>query len=200
MADEAAELEEGEGGGKGNLVKIIGLVVGILLLVALTIGGTLFLSGFFEADEEATAEAAVAALEAIASEEAAAAGPAPAALAGPDRVTIDSPEMTRYEQTYFEIESEMTSNLSNSRKVMQVKVYIMTHYDERVLAHMEKHDFPIRSALQMIMANKTEQDLARPTFREELAEEFKIEINSLLENLTDFGGVEKVGFTAFVVQ
>ena len=58
MADEAVELEEGEGGGKGNLVKIIGLVVGILLLVALTIGGTLFLSGFFEADEEATAEAA----------------------------------------------------------------------------------------------------------------------------------------------
>jgi flagellar FliL protein len=197
MADEAAELEEGEGGGRGNLIKIIGLVVGILLLVALTIGGTLFLSGFFEADEEATAEAAVAALEAIASEEAAAAA---AALAGPDRVTMDSPELTRYEQTYFEIESEMTSNLSNSRKVMQVKVYIMTHYDERVLAHMEKHDFPIRSALMRIMANKTEQDLARPTFREELAEEFKIEINSLLEALTDFGGVEKVGFTAFVVQ
>ena len=103
MADEV--VEEEEGGGKGGLIKIILLVVGILLLVAITIGGTLFLSGFFEADEEATAEAAVAALEAIASEEAAAAA---AALAGPDRVKIDSPELTRYEQTYFEIESEMT--------------------------------------------------------------------------------------------
>jgi flagellar FliL protein len=167
------------------------------LLVALTIGGTLFLSGFFEADEEAAAEAAVAALEAIASEEAAAAA---AALAGPDRVKIDSPELTRYEQTYFEIESEMTSNLNNSSKVMQVKVYIMTHYDERVIAHMEKHDMPVRSALMRIMASKTEADLARPTFRKELAEEFRLEINSILERLEDFGGVESVGFTAFVVQ
>ena len=125
---------------------------------------------------------------------------AAAALAGPDRVKIDSPELTRYEQTYFEIESEMTSNLANSRKVMQVKVYIMTHYDERVIAHMEKHDFPIRNALMRIMALKTESDLARPTFRKELAEEFRLEINSILEGLEDFGGVEKVGFTAFVVQ
>jgi flagellar FliL protein len=195
MADEV--VEEEEGGGKGGLIKIILLVVGILLLVALTIGGTLFLSGFFEADEEAAAEAAVAALEAIASEESAAAA---AALAGPDRVKIDSPELTRYEQTYFEIESEMTSNLNNSRKVMQVKVYIMTHYDERVIAHMEKHDMPVRSALMRIMASKTEADLARPTFRKELAEEFRLEVNSILERLEDFGGVESVGFTAFVVQ
>ena len=195
MADEV--VEEEEGGGKGGLIKTIALVVGILLLVSLTIGGTLFLSGFCEADEEAAAEAAVAALEAIASEEAAAAA---AALAGPDRVKIDSPELTRYEQTYFEIESEMTSNLNNSRKVMQVKVYIMTHYDERVIAHMEKHDMPVRSALMRIMAAKTEADLARPTFRKELAEEFRLEINSILERLEDFGGVESVGFTAFVVQ
>ena len=94
----------------------------------------------------------------------------------------------------------MTSNLNNSRKVMQVKVYIMTHYDERVIAHMEKHDMPVRSALMRIMASKTEADLARPTFRKELAEEFRLEVNSILERLEDFGGVESVGFTAFVVQ
>ena len=51
-----------------------------------------------------------------------------------------------------------------------------------------------------IMAAKTEADLARPTFRKELAEEFRLEINSILERLEDFGGVESVGFTAFVVQ
>ncbi|MDE0840999.1 MAG: flagellar basal body-associated FliL family protein [Porticoccaceae bacterium] len=195
MADEV--VEEEAGGGKGGLIKTIALVVGILLLVAITIGGTLFLSGFFEADEEAAAEAAVAALEAIASEEAAAAA---AALAGPDRVVLDSPENKRYEQTYFEVAQTMTSNLNNSRKVMQVKVFIMTHYDERVIAHMEKHDFPVRSALARIMSQKTESDLARPTFRQELAEEFRLEINSILERLEDFGGIESVGFTEFVVQ
>ena len=159
-------------------------------VIALTIGGTLFLSGSFEADQEAAAEAAVAALEAIASEEAAAEA---AALAGPDRV-----ELTRDKQTYFEIESEITSNLNNSRKVMQVKVYMML-YDERVIAHMEKHDIKIREALLSIMSYKTESDLARPTFRKELAEEFRLEINSILERLEDFGGIESVGFSAFVV-
>ena len=148
--------------------------------------------GLFETDKEMTAEAAVAALEAIASEE--------AAVAALDGEQTDSSELTRYEQTYFEIESEIASVLSNSRKVMQVKVYIMTRYDERVIAHMEKHDMPVRSALMRIMARKTETDLARPTFRKELAEEFRLEINSVLERLEDFGGVESVGFTAFVVQ
>ena len=180
---------------------IASLILQIIFVVFLLTGATVLLSDFSQAratklDEERIAEAAVAALEAIATEEEAAAA---AALAGTDRATMDSSELTRYEQTYYEIESEITSNLKNSRKVMRVRVYIMTYYDERVLAHLEKHDFPIRSALQMIMANKTEQDLSRPTFRGELAEEFKIEINSLLENLTDFGGIEKVGFTAFKV-
>ena len=110
-------------------------------------------------------------------------------------------KLTRYEQTFFEVEELlMTTNLNNSRKVMQVTVYIMTAHDERVIAHMEKHHFPVRVALLRIMAAKTEADLARPTFREELAEEFRLEINSVLERLEDFGGVESVGFTAFVVQ
>ena len=173
------------------------LVPLIAIIVVFNAFGLLFSSSTFKTDAEMAPNAAVAALEAIASEEAAAAA---AALAGPDRVKIDSPELNRYEQTYFEIESEITSNLNNSRKVVQVKVYIMTLYDERVIAHMEKHDIKIREALKSIMSYKTESDLARPTFRKELAEEFRLEINSILKRLEDFGGIESVGFVAFVVQ
>ena len=42
------QIEEEEGGGKGGLVKIILIVLGVLLLVAITIVGTLFAVGFFD--------------------------------------------------------------------------------------------------------------------------------------------------------
>ena len=46
-------MEEEEGGGKGGLVKIILIVLGVLLLVAITIVGTLFAVGFFDAEKTA---------------------------------------------------------------------------------------------------------------------------------------------------
>ena len=46
--DVETDVEEEEGGGKGGLVKIILIVLGVLLLVAITIVGTLFAVGFFD--------------------------------------------------------------------------------------------------------------------------------------------------------
>ena len=47
MADEQIEEEGGEGK-KGGLIKIVPLVVGVVLVVLLTIGLTLFFTGFFD--------------------------------------------------------------------------------------------------------------------------------------------------------
>ena len=55
MADEQIEEEEG-GGKKGGLVKIIMLVVGVVLVVLLTIGLTLYFTGFFDPGAEEVAE------------------------------------------------------------------------------------------------------------------------------------------------
>ena len=194
MSDEQLDEEEKA---KSPILKIILIVVGILLLIGLTIGGTLFASGFFDADKETNAEEAIAALEAEAAAQAAA---AEAAAAGPEKVKQDSPELTRFEQSYFQMPKALVANIANSRKVMQATVAIMTHYDSRVVENVEKHDFPLRFAMLAAMRKVTEAEVADKDFQTQLAETLKIEMNAVLESLEDFGGIEAVYFTEFVVQ
>ena len=66
MADEQIEEEEG-GGKKGGLVKIIMLVVGVVFAL-LTIGLTLYFTGFFDPGAEEAAEEQISALETEAAE------------------------------------------------------------------------------------------------------------------------------------
>jgi flagellar FliL protein len=190
MSDEQLEDEEKA---KSPVLKIILIVVGILLLIGITVGGTLFASGFFDAGKDVNAEEAIAALEAEAAVQAAAA-------AGPDKVKQDSPELTRFEQSYFQLPKPLVANVANSRKVMQGTVAIMTHYDERVVANVEKHDFPLRFAMLAVMRRVTESEISGPDFQTNLAASLKMEMNAVLESLEDFGGIEAVYFTEFVVQ
>jgi flagellar FliL protein len=119
---------------------------------------------------------------------------------GPEKETLETPELTRFENTYMEIERPLVANIVNSRKVMQIKVAIMTHYDERVVANMEKHAPAIRSETLDVIRKVDEQILNQPEFRRNLAEQIKLAMNSVLEKYEDFGGVEEVLFTEFVVQ
>lgn len=181
---------EDEGNKKSPILKIILIVLGLILVVGITVAATLFASGFFDADKEEDAEAALAELEAQAAE----------AVAAPEKVQLDSPELSKFQQSYYELEKELTSNVANSRKVMQASVAIMTHYDNRVVANVEKHVFALRNVMLMVMSQQTEADLADPEFRIKLAEEFKFVMNAELEALEDFGGIEQVYLTEFVVQ
>jgi flagellar FliL protein len=194
MSEEQLEDQEKA---KSPLIKIILIVVGIILLLGITIGATLFASGFFDADNNVDAEQAIAELEAEAAAQAAA---AEAAAAGPDKVKQDSPELTRFEQSYFQLPKPLVANVANSRKVMQATVAIMTHYDDRVVNNVEKHDFPLRFAMLAAMRKVTEADIADAEFQTILAASLKIEMNAVLESLEDFGGIEAVYFTEFVVQ
>ena len=193
MSEEILEEEKA----KSPILKIILIVVGILLLIGLTIGGTLFASGFFDANKNANAEDAIAALEAEAEAQAA---EAEAAAAGPEKVKQDSPELTRFEQSYFQLPKPLVANIANSRKVMQATVAIMTHYDSRVVENVEKHDFPLRFAMLAEMRKVTEAEISDGDFQDNLAAALKIEMNAVLEALEDFGGIEAVYFTEFVVQ
>jgi flagellar FliL protein len=191
------EILEDEEKAKSPLLKIILIVFGVLFIVAITIGATLFASGFFDADKNDDAEAAVAALEAAAAAEAEAAAEA---AAGPSKVQLDSPELSKFQQSYYQLEKELTTNIANSRKVMQASVAIMTHYDERVVENVEKHAFPLRNVMLIVMSQQTEADIADPDFRLNLADELKLVMNAKLEELEDFGGIEDVYLTEFVVQ
>lgn len=195
MADE--ELEAGEGGKKSSILAYILIGVGVIVALAITIVATMYFVGYFDPDSAERIEETVQQLEMDAEE---ARARAEELAKGPSKETLDSPELTRFENTYMEIERPLVANIVNSRKVMQVKVAIMTHYDDRVVANMEKHEFAIRSEMLDVMRKIDETRISEPNFRSDLAEQLKIAVNSVLERYEDFGGVEEVMFTEFVVQ
>ena len=195
MADE--ELEAGEGGKKSPILAYILIGVGVIVALAITVVATMYFVGYFDPDSAERIEATVQQLEMDAEQ---ARARAEELAKGPSKETLDSPELTRFENTYMEIERPLVANIVNSRKVMQIKVAIMTHYDDRVVANMEKHEFAIRSEMLDVMRKIDETRISEPNFRSDLAEQLKIAVNSVLERYEDFGGVEEVMFTEFVVQ
>ena len=195
MADE--EVDTGEENKKSPIVGYILIGVGVVVAMAITVLATMYFVGYFDPDSAERIEETVQQLEMDAAE---ARQRAEGLAKGPSKETLDSPELTRFENTYMEIERPLVANIVNSRKVMQIKVAIMTHYDDRVVANMEKHAFAIRSEMLDVMRKIDDARLAEPNFRADLAEQLKIAVNSVLEKYEDFGGVEQVLFTEFVVQ
>jgi flagellar FliL protein len=195
MADE--EIEAGEDGKKSSILTYILIGVGVIVALAITVVATMYFVGFFDPDSAERIEETVQQLEMDAAE---ARQRAEDLAKGPDKETLDSPELTRFENTYMEIERPLVANIVSSRKVMQIKIAIMTHYDDRVVANMEKHEFAVRSEMLDVMRKIDEARLSDPNFRADLAEQLKLAVNSVLEKYEDFGGVEEVMFTEFVVQ
>ena len=63
----------------------------------------------------------------------------------PGKLTKKSPELTRFDFSYLQLEREFLTNLTGSRKVMSIQVAVMTRYDERVFDNVKKHEFALRS-------------------------------------------------------
>jgi len=192
MADEVVE-EEGKK--KSPLVKIIIIAVAAIVLLAGTVVGTMFLTGFFDRKDIHEMEKRLEELEAKAKAD----EPASDASA-PQKKAKESPELTRFENSYMELEKPLVSNLTGTRKVIQVNLSIMTHYDERVFKNVKKHEPALRSAALDVMRQSTEADLSSPDFRKILAARIRDELNAVLTKYEDFGGIEEVFFTSFVVQ
>lgn len=194
MADEDTEDEGGKK--KSPLLKIILIVLLVLVLLIGAIMGTLFFTGFFDkASGEKAAEEKLAELEKEAAD-----AKDPMKKDQPEAVTKKTPDPEKFVYNYKELERDLLANLDNSRKVMQIQVAFMTHYDERVFANIDRHQFAIRSKVLDVMRQTKESELIKPNFREELAERIRLEVNALLEKYEDFGGIEGVYFTSFVVQ
>ncbi|WP_353245531.1 flagellar basal body-associated FliL family protein [Limnohabitans sp.] len=194
MADEEIEVE---GKKKSPLIKIIVIALVAILVLVGTVVGTLFVTGFFDKKDTIAAEEALKNLESGAANNKAGANPADAA---PQKVAKESPELKRFENSYMELEKPLVSNLTNTRKVIQLNLAIMTHYDERVFKNAKKHEFALRSVALDVMRQMTEADLAKPEFRKDLAAKIREEMNAVLQKYEDFGGIEEVYFTSFVVQ
>ena len=225
MSDEAPQAEEKP---KKPIVKIILAVVALIVLVVAVMVGTLFATGFFSSKPVESADEMLSADDAGHGAPKADAGHgAPKADAGKGAPKADaghgapkadaghgekkgdvkgasagkkSPEVARFEYTYHQLEREFLVNVSGSRKVMSVQIAVMTHYDERVIANVKKHEFALRSVVMDVMRLTTEADLVKPDFRKELATRIRDAMNTLVEKYEDFGGIEDVYFTSFIVQ
>ena len=203
MAEEVVETEPAAK--KPILLIIVGIVAVLLLLVAAVLG-TMFFTGAFKPKPELTAEQLLLQQEAA---EAAADGKGEAGKDGkkdgkkdgpPGKLTKKSPELTRFDFSYLQLEREFLTNLTGSRKVMSIQVAVMTRYDERVFDNVKKHEFALRSVMMDVMRQTVEADLSKPDFRKELAVRLRDAMNTLLEKYEDFGGIEDVYFTSFIVQ
>ena len=195
MATAAPETDAEAGTEEPKKKKPILLILGIVVLaVVLMVGiafGTLYFSGYYEKKAELAAMDKLEELEAAATK---------AKDEAPAKLKKEAPEATRFEKNYFQVEKELMTNITGSKKVMVVQIAVMTHYDSRVFDNIKKHEFALRSAMLDVMRQTTEAEASKPEFRKELAVKLKDIMNSLLEEYEDFGGVEEVMFTSFVMQ
>ena len=191
-APAAEEVVEGEPKKKKPILLIALIAISTILLLVVVVFSTLYFSGFFEHKSEAAAHEKVDELD----KEAEAAKATPG---GPDKVTKDSVN-TRFENTSLQIDKEFMTNLTASKKVMVVQIAVMTHYDNRVFDNVKKHEFAIRSGILDVMRQTTEAEASRPDFRSELSAKIKVVMNDILKKYEDFGGIEDVFFTSFVMQ
>lgn len=196
--DKAKDSDEGK-----KKLPIVPIILGILVVILVAGGAvftTLLLTGAFS---ESALEEELAAIENNADLSATAGTAASAGAAEQPmepRQLMVTPNPSRLETLYHEMPRPLTANLGGSRRVMQVSVAIMTHYDQMVVNNILKHELSIRSAMLSVLSNQPEEALARPNFRVELAEELRLTINAVLEQFENFGGVENVYFTEFLIQ
>lgn len=200
MADEdAVEVADEK---KGGLVKILLFVVIGLLVIVISIGVTLFITGFFDAKPVSVDKDG----NLITQQDAAQGGEDGEAIADPNapkplrKVAKEVTEEQKFDQLYNEIERSFTVNLSGSKQFCQFTMGFMTHYDQRVVDNVYKHELAIRSAIIMEASGYSKEQLISVTDKQKLANSIKARMNQLLIGYEDFGGIEEVFFTEFVIQ
>lgn len=173
MAEEEATDVAVEGGSKKKLILLI--VLG-MVLVGLSVGGTLFALQMFneptvavegEEGEEGEVEPAAPKLPAV----------------------------------YFPLKPPIIVNFQSRgrQRYLQAEISLKIR-DPEVVAAVELHMSMIRNALVMLLSGQVYEDLQTPEGRELMRQQALEEIQRLVENEIGKPGVEQVLFTNFVMQ
>ena len=118
----------------------------------------------------------------------------------PQKQSKDTPEEDVFETIYHEFAGTFTTNLDGSRKMLQLGIGVSTQYDDTVMMNVESHQLALRSVVLGVISNFSEEDVKGSAGREMLAVSIRDAINGKLEALENFGGIEEVHFTSFVLQ
>ena len=193
MADE----ENNEPKKKGLILRILIFAVAGLVLIGAGLGGGYIIFGSSQPDPSDEIEAIIekkmaeADAERVAEEE--------AALSN-EKVVKETPDIETFVTTYFEFPGNFTTNLRASRKFLQVGLGVSTQYDDEVITNVEDHQLALRSEILNVMSEFSEEDIQGKEGREALARALADGVNAKLMQLEDFGGIEEVHFTSFVLQ
>ena len=193
MADE----ENNEPKKKGLILRILIFVVAGLVLIGLGLGGGYVLFGGSQPDPSEEIESIIE--KKMAEADAEREAEQEAALSN-DKVVKELPEIETFVTTYFEFPGTFTTNLKASRKFLQLGLGVSTQYDDEVITNVEDHQLALRSEILNVMSEFTEEDIQGKQGRETLAGALADGINQKLMQLEDFGGIEEVHFTSFVLQ
>ena len=118
----------------------------------------------------------------------------------PQKQSKDTPEEDVFETIYHEFAGTFTTNLDGSRKMLQLGIGVSTQYDDTVMMNVESHQLALRSVILGVISNFSEEDVKGSSGRDMMAASIRDAINSKLEALENFGGIEEVHFTSFVLQ
>ena len=190
-----AEEEVEEKKSKGGLIKIILFAVGGIMLVVMGLGVGYFVFGSSQPDPSEEIETIIERKM----EEAEAAKSA-ADNASPQKVSKETPEQENFITIYYEFPGTFTTNLRGSRKMLQVGIGVSTQYDDTVMMNVEAHELALRSTVLGVLSEFGEEDVQGTNGKAALASALKEGINNKLILLENFGGVEEVLFTSFVLN
>jgi len=193
MADE----ENNEPKKKGLILRILIFVIAGLVLIGLGLGGGYFLFGGSQPDPSEEIESIIE--KKMAEADAERQAEEEAALSN-EKVVKELPEIETFVTTYFEFPGTFTTNLKASRNFLQLGLGVSTQYDDEVITNVEDHQLALRSEILNVMSEFTEEDIQGKQGREALAKALADGINEKLMQLEDFGGIEEVHFTSFVLQ
>ena len=195
MADE----ENNEPKKRGGLVKILLFSFGGIALIGIGLGVGFVMFGSTQPDPDPSEEIEQIIerkmeevdAEKLAEEE---------ASKGDSKVPKETPEIETFITTYFEFPGTFTTNLMNSRRFLQVGLGVSTQYDDTVMGNVEAHQLALRSEILNTMSEFSEAEIQGKAGREALALALRDSINLKLVDLEDFGGIQEVHFTSFVLQ
>ena len=190
-----AEEEVEEKKSKGGLIKIILFALGGIMLVVMGLGVGYFVFGSSQPDPSEEIETIIERKM----EEAEAAKSA-ADNSSPEKVSKETPEQENFITIYYEFPGTFTTNLRGSRKMLQVGIGVSTQYDDTVMMNVEAHELALRSTVLGVLSEFGEEDVQGTNGKAALASALKEGINSKLILLENFGGVEEVLFTSFVIN
>ena len=201
MSETSVEDDDEKSG--GGLLKIILIVLVVLLLMVGTAVGTMFATGFFdEKPESEDPEAALLAAEAEMEET----EEQLASAQGPKTAEIDQ----KFVISYYKFEDAFQVNLKGSKKMMQAKLGVSTHFDNDIMfaegdgaaGWIPKHLIGIRAAILKLLRNVAAVKFETQEGETEVLEEIRMVINEQLEQheKTLSEPIKDVFFSSLIVQ